>query len=56
MLSPSVVLRNKYDIYGIDMNNASVVLRLEHHRDDVLSMRSLEYNDLIPSIKPLLIS
>ncbi|MBN1273234.1 MAG: hypothetical protein JXB26_13285 [Candidatus Aminicenantes bacterium] len=43
VLSPSVVLRNKYDTYGIDMNNASVVLRLEHHDDEVLSMRSQEY-------------
>lgn len=43
VLAPSVVLRNKYDTYGIDMNNASIVLRLEHHGKEALSMRSQEY-------------
>ena len=43
VLSPSVVLRNRYDTYGIDMNNASIVLRLEHHGKEALSMRSQEY-------------
>ncbi len=43
VLAPSVVLRNKYDTYGIDMNNSSVVLRLEHHGQDALEMRSQEY-------------
>ena len=43
VLAPSVVLRNKYDTYGIDMNNASIVLRLEHHGKETLSMRSQEY-------------
>lgn len=42
-LSPSVMLRNRYATYGVDMNNASVVLRLEHHHEDVLFMRSREY-------------
>lgn len=42
-LSPSVALRNRYASYGVDMNNASIVLRLEHHRDDVLLIRSEEY-------------
>jgi beta-lactamase superfamily II metal-dependent hydrolase len=43
VLSPSVTLRNKYATYGVDMNNASVVLRLEHHEDDVLLARSEQY-------------
>ncbi len=43
VLAPSVVLRNKYDTYGIDMNNSSVVLRLEHHGTEALEMRSQEY-------------
>jgi len=43
VLSPSVVLRNKYATYGIDMNNASVVLRLEHHDENVLVIRSEQY-------------
>lgn len=42
-LSPSVMLRNKYATYGVDMNNASVVLRIEHHKEDVLLTRSLSY-------------
>ena len=43
VLSPSVALRNRYATYGVDMNNASVVLRLEHHREDVLLMAAREY-------------
>lgn len=42
-LSPSVALRNRYASYGVDMNNASIVLRLEHHSEDVLLIRSQEY-------------
>jgi competence protein ComEC len=30
VLSPSIVLRNRYDSYGVDVNNASVVLKLEY--------------------------
>jgi beta-lactamase superfamily II metal-dependent hydrolase len=45
VLSPSVALRNRYNTYGVDMNNASVVLRLEHHEEDVLLARSEEYSD-----------
>ena len=43
VLSPSVALRNRYATYGVDMNNASVVLRIEHHKDDVLYIKSKEY-------------
>lgn len=43
-LSPSVVLRNKYVTYGVDMNNASVVLRFEHHEENVLLSRSRQYD------------
>jgi len=42
-LAPSVLLRNKYATYGVDMNNASIVLRLEHHREDVLLIKSKEF-------------
>ncbi len=30
VLSPSIMLRNRYDTYGVDPNNASIVLRLEY--------------------------
>ena len=43
-LAPSIRLRNKYATYGVDMNNASVVLRFEHHVEDVISIRSKEYS------------
>lgn len=31
-LAPSIQLRNTYGTYGVDVNNASVVLRLENHK------------------------
>jgi len=43
VLAPSVLLRNKYATYGVDMNNASIVLRLEHRSEDVLLARSQEF-------------
>ncbi len=42
-LSPSVLLRNRYGTYGVDMNNASIVLRIEHNRDNSVLMQSNEY-------------
>lgn len=42
-LAPSIRLRNSYATYGVDMNNASIVLRFEHHVEDVMLMRSREY-------------
>lgn len=30
VLSPSILLRNRYDTYGIDVNNASIVLRITY--------------------------
>ena len=30
VLSPSITLRNRYDTYGVDINNASVVIRLTY--------------------------
>lgn len=42
-LAPSVALRNRYATYGVDMNNASVVLRFEHCRRDVVTVESLRY-------------
>ena len=43
VLAPSMLLRNRYATYGVDMNNASIVLRLEHHSQDVLDIKSEEY-------------
>jgi beta-lactamase superfamily II metal-dependent hydrolase len=43
VLAPSMLLRNRYASYGVDMNNASIVLRLEHHSRDVLEIKSEEY-------------
>jgi beta-lactamase superfamily II metal-dependent hydrolase len=42
-LAPSIRLRNRYAAYGVDMNNASIVLRFEHHVEDVMLMKSKEY-------------
>lgn len=30
ILSPSIALRNRYDTYGVDLNNASIVIRLTY--------------------------
>jgi beta-lactamase superfamily II metal-dependent hydrolase len=30
ILSPSIALRNRYDTYGVDINNASIVMRLTY--------------------------
>jgi len=43
VVAPSISLRNRYATYGVDMNNASIVLRLEHHERNVLDIRSEEY-------------
>ncbi|MCA9694017.1 MAG: hypothetical protein KC636_30805 [Myxococcales bacterium] len=43
VLAPSVRLRNRYATYGVDMNNASIVLRVEHHRRDRLLAESDRY-------------
>lgn len=43
VLAPSIYLRNRYATYGVDMNNASIVLRIEHHTEDVVLMKSREY-------------
>jgi beta-lactamase superfamily II metal-dependent hydrolase len=42
-LAPSMRLRNKYATYGVDMNDASIVLRFEHHVEDMMLIRSKEY-------------
>lgn len=42
-LSPSIRLRNRYATYGVDMNNASIVLRIEHHSKDYVLIQSQEY-------------
>ena len=46
VLAPSILLRNRYATYGVDMNNASVVLRLEHHSQNVLAIKSDEYEGI----------
>lgn len=43
VLAPSVMLRNRYASFGVDMNNASIVLRLEHHESSALTIQSREY-------------
>lgn len=47
VLAPSIQLRNRYATYGVDMNNASIVLRLEHHQQDALAIRAEEYRGSI---------
>lgn len=42
-LSPSVTLRNRFDTYGVDMNNGSVVLRIENNTENVITRKSREY-------------
>lgn len=42
-LAPSIALRNRYATYGVDVNNASIVLRFENHKGDILLMKSEEY-------------
>ncbi|MFC1508251.1 ComEC/Rec2 family competence protein [Candidatus Omnitrophota bacterium] len=42
-LSPAVSLRNRFATYGVDMNNASIVLRIEHTKQDAIIMQSKEY-------------
>jgi hypothetical protein len=42
-LAPSIRLRNMYATFGVDMNNASIVLRFEHHAEDVILVKSREY-------------
>jgi competence protein ComEC len=42
-LAPSVMLRNTYGTYGVDVNNASIVLRVEHHKGDLVLMQSELY-------------
>lgn len=44
-LGPSVALRNRYATYGIDMNNASIVLRLENCKKDAVLVESVRYRD-----------
>jgi beta-lactamase superfamily II metal-dependent hydrolase len=42
-LAPSVLLRNTYNTYGVDINNSSVVLRLENHSGNVTLAQSERY-------------
>ncbi len=41
-LAPSILLRNRYATYGVDINNASIVLRLQHHKEEQLWAQSVE--------------
>ena len=47
-LAPSVALRNRYATYGVDVNNASIVLRFEHHDKPVLMVKSKEFEGASP--------
>ncbi len=42
-LAPSIEIRNRYATYGVDMNNASIVLRFEHYKEDVVLQESERY-------------
>jgi beta-lactamase superfamily II metal-dependent hydrolase len=42
-LAPSIALRNRYGTYGVDVNNASIVLRFENHTGKMVLMKSEEY-------------
>ncbi|UCE36202.1 MAG: MBL fold metallo-hydrolase [Thermoplasmata archaeon] len=37
VLAPSIYLRNRYDTYGVNINNASVVLKLEYKDPDAVN-------------------
>jgi beta-lactamase superfamily II metal-dependent hydrolase len=43
VLAPSVSLRNRYATYGVDMNNASIVLRFDHGKRNVVFAESERY-------------
>lgn len=49
VLSPSIALRNRYDTYGVDVNNASVIVRLEY---PIIPTR-LEYPNTDDKQKPI---
>ncbi len=36
VLAPSISLRNRYDSYGVNINNASIVLKLDYHKKAVI--------------------
>jgi len=42
-LAPSIDLRNRYATYGVDMNNASIVLRVENNEVNSVLKKSEEY-------------
>jgi len=42
-MAPAVPLRNRYATYGVDMNNASIVLRFEHGKEDTVIVESQRY-------------
>ncbi len=46
-LAPSIDLRNRYATYGVDMNNASIVLRIENNKIDSVLKKSEEYKGSI---------
>ncbi|NQV15302.1 hypothetical protein HQ531_07580 [bacterium] len=46
-LAPSIDLRNRYATYGVDMNNASIVLRFENNKVDSILKKSEEYEGVI---------
>jgi beta-lactamase superfamily II metal-dependent hydrolase len=47
VVAPSIMLRNRYATYGVDMNNASIVLRLENCRQDVVTTESQRYEGTV---------
>lgn len=51
VLSPSIHLKNRYDTFGININNASIVLKIEYPHKNIakwfLSKKNASENDLI---------
>ena len=43
--APSILLRNRYASCGVDMNKASIVLRLEHQSRDVPAIKLEGYTE-----------
>jgi len=46
-LAPSVLLRIRYATYGVDMNNASVVLRFEYCDENAVTVQSQRYEGTV---------
>jgi beta-lactamase superfamily II metal-dependent hydrolase len=48
-LAPAVALRNRFATHGVNSNNASIVLRLQHCADDPVNAQSMRYDKGAPA-------